>query len=237
MEKKERIIRAARIQRSSSTIERGCWREQGLICGVDEVGRGCLIGPLVTAAVVLHPGARCALLKDSKILCAVQRERAARWIVQHSWYAIGMVSHDEIDTFNIYQATLRAMRRAVCNVISLLPQQLHLIVVDAMPLSFAHGELKEIPVQHFPFAESRSISVAAASIVAKVKRDAIMKRFDQVFPGYLLSEHKGYATASHRHSLACNGRCIVHRDSFLKKIQTYDEKPECEQQDLFCRDC
>lgn len=236
MEKKERIISGPRIQRAAWSIERAIWQDGGVVCGVDEVGRGCLAGPLVTAAVVLHPGARCTLLKDSKVMCPVEREHAAHWIFQHSWFAWGMVSHDEIDSFNIYQATLRAMRRAVCNVLSIMPEMPRLIVVDAMPLTFGWGELNKIQVQHFPFGESRSISIAAASIIAKVHRDALMRRIDGIVPGYLLAEHKGYATAGHRHCVSCNGRSILHRDSFLKNIDCNDNESE-QQQDIFCRNC
>lgn len=204
-----------RIPRAKSIIERALWERCELVCGVDEVGRGCLAGPLVTAAVILHPGATFALLKDSKLLSVQDRERAACWIKQHSWYAYGVASHHEIDVCNIYQATLLAMRRAVAHVLHRAPKKPALIVVDAMPLSFTDQGLKSMAIDHFPGAEQRSISVAAASIIAKVKRDELMGVFGTLFPGYALEVHKGYATHAHRLCVAQQGCCLIHRQSFL----------------------
>ena len=219
-----------RIPRAMSTIERAHWARHELMCGVDEVGRGCLAGPLVTAAVILHPGATCALLKDSKLLSAADRERAARWIKQHSWYAYGMASHHEIDVFNIYQATLLAMRRAVAHVVCQAPKMPALVVVDAMPLSFADDGLKVMAIDHFPEAEQRSISVAAASIIAKVKRDELMGVFAALFPGYALEAHKGYATHAHRMCVAQQGHCLIHRQSFLHEWFRDETKVSYERQ-------
>lgn len=225
-----------RIPRAKSSIERELWANGGLVCGLDEVGRGCLAGPVVTAAVILHPRATFALLKDSKVLNAQQRARAAKWIKQHSWYAYGMVSHREIDTYNIYQATLCAMRRAVAHVVWQAPHMPSLIVVDAMPLSFHAGTLKTITVESFPFGEQRSISVAAASILAKVKRDEMMHEYDRLFPGYALKGHKGYATSVHRRCVHECGRCLIHRKRFLEHLQAEERTLSYEYQiELFCR--
>jgi len=223
-----------RIPRAKSVIERDVWRCGGVVCGVDEVGRGCLAGPLVTAAVVLYPGATFALLKDSKLLTKEQRMRAARWIKEHSWYAYGVASNHEIDRLNVYQATIWAMRRAVLQLLGKLPVVPARIVVDAMPLSFEHTVLAAVPVECFPFAEQRSISVAAASIIAKVYRDALMNEFEKIIPGYALAVHKGYATNKHRHCVAQLGQSIIHRASFIhdwgETGDTYDQQIE-----LFCR--
>jgi ribonuclease HII len=236
MEKFGRIIKRKRIPRAKSVIERELWKAGGLVCGLDEVGRGCLAGPVITAAVILHPKATFALLKDSKVLTAPQRVRAAKWIKQHSWYAYGIVSHREIDEYNIYQATLCAMRRAVAHVVCQVPHLPSLIVVDAMPLTFAAGVLKTVAVESFPFGEQRSISVAAASILAKVKRDELMNVFDRLFPGYALKTHKGYATRTHRCCVHSDGRCLIHRQRFLSHLQAEERANTYEYQvELFCR--
>lgn len=238
MEKIVVVNRTKRIPRAKSERERAVWERHGLVCGVDEVGRGCLAGPVVTAAVVLHPGATQALLKDSKALTAPQRERAACWIKEHSWYAYGVASHAEIDRYNIYQATICAMKRAVRHVSTLVPSVFEQIIVDAVPLIFTEEVFASVQVEHFPFAEQQSISVAAASIIAKVKRDELMGVFEKLFPGYLLAQHKGYATSVHRRSIEQNGASIIHRDTFLGAIRAPKEQHErAEQIELFCRDC
>ncbi len=235
MEKIALISKHKRIPRAKLDIELAVWERQGLVCGVDEVGRGCLAGPVVTAAIVLHPGATFELLKDSKLLTKEQRERAARWIKEHSWYAYGVVSHDEIDCLNVFWATKCAMKRAVlhvCASITSLPEK---IVVDAMSLSFDLTALAHIPVEHFPFAEQRSISVAAASILAKVKRDALMGEFEKLFPGYALAVHKGYATEQHRNCVMQLGRSIIHRKTFEYHLHNNGGAHE-QQGSLFCGD-
>lgn len=234
MEKIGYLIKRKRIPRAKSVIEQAVWKIQGLVCGVDEVGRGCLAGPLVTAAVVLYPRATFALLKDSKILTKEQRVRAARWIKEHSWYAYGVVSNHDIDRLNIYQATLWAMRRAVLQVCTKTPQAPVRIVVDALPLSFEQTALAQVPVEYFPFAEQKSISVAAASILAKVYRDDLMCEFEKIIPGYALSVHKGYATQKHCACVAQLGQSIIHRRTFIHDFD--GEKSDFEQQiTLFCR--
>lgn len=238
MEKIVIVKRPKRIPRAKSERERAVWERQGLVCGVDEVGRGCLAGPVVTAAVVLYPWATYALLKDSKVLTAPQRVCAARWIKEHSWYAYGMVSHAEIDRYNVYQATMHAMKRAVWHVNTLVPHNFERIIVDAMPLVFTQEPLAGAHVEHFPFAEQESISVAAASIIAKVKRDELMGVFESLFPGYQLAQHKGYATSMHRQSIVQHGASIIHRNTFIGAIRVPKEQDEhTEQIELFCRDC
>jgi ribonuclease HII len=225
-----------RISRAESCLERDVWCRGGLLCGVDEVGRGCLAGPVVTAAVMLHPHKTCPLLTDSKLLSQEQRIRAARWICEHSWYAYGVVSHYEIDRYNIYQATLCAMRRAVlhmCSVARCFPDK---IVVDAMPLVIESPLFRKIEVAHFIHGEMRSVSIAAASILAKVKRDELMCSYNKVFPGYVLSSHKGYATRIHCEALRVLGHSIIHRQSFLSNINVCEDRKQYEEQiSLLCR--
>lgn len=223
-----------RIPRAKSDSELYVWRQGQLLCGVDEVGRGCLAGPVIVAAVVLHPHAIFDLLKDSKLLAVQQRVRAARWIREHSWYAYGVASNREIDQYNIYRATQYAMKRAIVHVCSCVPQLPAKIIIDAMPLSFAGGPLAGIDIAYFARAEQQSISVAAASILAKVKRDALMNEFDRIFPGYALAQHKGYATAQHCQRVITTGSSIIHRESFVKTVSYHREKAHGRQIELFC---
>ena len=217
MEKNDRINKRKRIPRAKVKLELEVWKMGQLVCGVDEVGRGCLAGPVVTSAVVLHAGKRFELLKDSKLLGKEQCVRAAKWIKQHSWYAYGIVSHSEIDRYNIYQATMRAMKRAVMHVISQMTCLPARIIVDAMPLKL-DGWLNDIEIMYFPEAEQASVSVAAASILAKEKRDELMNVYGRIFPGYALAQHKGYATSTHRKLVQQEGRSIIHRVTFLKNF-------------------
>jgi len=126
------------------------------------------------------------------------------------------------------------MKRAiahVCSQIFCLPSK---IIIDAVPVSFDSSPLADIEVQWFPFAEQLSISVAAASIVAKVKRDEIMREFEKIFPGYALADHKGYATSKHRECVLSLGASIIHRRSFMSRIPE-GEREAYEQIELFCR--
>jgi len=205
-----------------NAFEHAAWAQNRLICGVDEVGRGCLAGPLVTAAVLLHPGKKSRLIKDSKLLTAQERLKAYAWITRHSWYGIGIVHHRLIDQYNIWQATLIAMKKAVIHALALAPSTPEFILIDAMPLSLAHTSYAEIPVRNFIKGESKSDSIAAASIIAKVTRDAMMNRFDTLFPGYHLAQHKGYSTPLHKESLRHQQYSIIHRKSFLRHIPTLD---------------
>ena len=233
MEKNVNHNKHKRIPRAQDNLEVEVWNRGCLVCGIDEVGRGCLAGPVVTSAVVLYAGKRFSLLKDSKLLSMEERVRAARWIKKNSWYAYGIVSHQEIDRYNIYQATMRAMKRATLHVVSQLSQWPNRIIVDAMPLIFAQSPLKDIELLHFTGAEQKSISVAAASILAKVKRDELMKAYGRIFPGYALAKHKGYATMSHRTLIGKEGRSIIHRVTFLKNFEKKGQEVYEEQISLF----
>ena len=210
------------INPDKNSYELSAWQDNRVVCGVDEVGRGCLAGPLITAAVILHPGANSPQLKDSKVLTPEKLALAADWIVQHSWYGYGIVDQSVIDSCNIYQATLIAMKRAVVQAIAGCPLRPNAILVDAMPLKLASTGFEDIPVHHFPKAESLSCSVAAASILAKVKRDALMQRLDGVISGYGFAAHKGYATDVHCTALRAQGKSILHRNSFLGFLEQHD---------------
>ena len=196
-------------------------RAQGaaLIAGVDEVGRGALFGPVVAAAVILPPDTRIRGLRDSKQLPAEDRERLAM-VVQARAIAVAIeeVDAETIDRVNIYQASRMAMTAAVMH---LTPQPDHLLI-DALRLDLPHAQTSII------YGDSLSISIAAASVVAKVWRDRRMCELDAQYPGYGLTSHKGYATPQHRAALKNLGPCPLHRKSFTPVAQTelpWDEIP------------
>ena len=192
--------------------ERRLYR-QGLrvIAGVDEAGRGPLAGPVVAAAVVLPEGLSgdepwLQTLDDSKRLTARQREAAFVLIQEHA-LAVSVVeeSPEEIDRIGIGRAVVRAMLRAVEG-LTVTPQHL---LLDYVPI-------KECPYSYETLVkgDSRSFSIAAASIIAKVTRDRAMERADTLYPGYGFARHKGYGTALHREQLSSLGPCPLHRRSF-----------------------
>ncbi len=192
--------------------EHAAWKNQTNVLGVDEVGRGCLAGPVVTATVMLKPHTHHELLQDSKLLSPKERSVAYAWLLDNSFYAVSFIHNRIIDDINIYRATLQAMKRSTTQLLALLPMQPEYIMVDAMPLLLEHTE---IPVVYFNYGETLSSSIAAASIIAKVTRDALMCRLDINLPGYSLSQHKGYATKLHKQALELKGPSTIHRKSFL----------------------
>jgi ribonuclease HII len=183
------------------------------IAGVDEVGRGALFGPVVAAAVILpvridslaHAG-----LKDSKQLDRKQREKLDRRIRKRALaISIAAVDAETIDRINIYQATRLAMLIAVRG-LALAPDHL-LIDAVRIDLSGLAHDCQQTPLF---YGDSLSLSIAAASVVAKVHRDRLMRELDEVHPGYGLASHKGYATPEHRRSLRELGPCPLHRKTF-----------------------
>jgi len=192
--------------RCEGTIEREV-RARGFrsVAGVDEVGRGCLFGPVVAAAVILSPDKPIRGLNDSKLLDAERREvldarireRAVAW-------AVAAVDSATIDLLNIYQASRLAMSTAV----SRLNPAPDFVLIDAVPL-----ELR-IPQRPLIKGDARCHAIAAASIVAKVYRDGLMRVWDAVFPQYGLASHKGYSTPEHWRALQQHGPTPLHRLSF-----------------------
>jgi ribonuclease HII len=192
-------------------FEREFWQQElRWVAGVDEAGRGAWAGPVVAAAVVL-PQDKVALeqlreVNDSKKLKPSHRTKLRGLIKQHaSAYAIGWVSHVEIDQLGILAATRLAMRRAV----AALAIQPHALLIDAVKLR----EI-DLPQRAFNFADSISLSVAAASILAKTERDAMMQACDAGFAGYYFGKHKGYGTKTHQLAIQEHGVCEIHRKSF-----------------------
>lgn len=202
-------------------VERALWRT-GLdrVAGVDEVGRGPLAGPVVAAAVILPrtaSGAACRAswiraLGDSKALTARQRERLSAVIREECLWNLAVVSPQVIDQINILQATRLAMRRAVTGLLA-RPDAL---IIDGNDVAGSG-----LPERSVVDADALCVSVAAASIVAKVARDAMMEELDGVFPGYGFAEHKGYATDVHREAITRLGPTTVHRLSFAPVREAY----------------
>ena len=176
-----------------------------LVAGVDEVGRGSLFGPVVAAAVILDPSYRIRGLRDSKLLDREQRETLAPRIREHALaWAIAAVDVATIDQINIYWASKRAMEDAVCK-LTLLPDHL---LIDAMRIGF---DCAQTPIIH---GDALSASIAAASIIAKVERDAMIRAWDPIFPEYRLASNKGYSTPHHLKMLREKGPTPLHRLSF-----------------------
>jgi ribonuclease HII len=176
------------------------------VAGVDEVGRGCLAGPVVAAAVVLHPDRHIAGVCDSKLVPAAERERLYDCILANAVaWAVAAADPAEIDRINIHQASLRAMRRAIL-ALAPLPD---VVLVDAF-------RVPEIPMAQrgVPHGDRRCSAIAAASIVAKVTRDRQMLELHGRDPRYGFDRHKGYATADHLEAVARFGYSDVHRRSF-----------------------
>lgn len=217
----------------ADSFEQAAWQQDLLVCGIDEAGRGCFAGPVMVAAAILKPGRTHKLLKDSKVLNQAQREEAFAWIQDNAWFVACAGTCEEIELYNILQATKKKMLQAFINLMTqeqfLLPQ-LSKLLIDAVPLEIpATYQTKQLSVESFPFGESRSISIAAASIVAKVTRDALMDKIHNSFPAYGFDQHKGYGTATHQQALETMGRSIIHRPSFLKK---FDLTAQPQQQQL-----
>ncbi len=180
------------------------------ICGVDEAGRGPLAGPVYAAAVILPQGLVIDGLNDSKKLSEKKREQLYDKVIENAVaWSVGVATEQEIDSVNILQATYLAMKRAVES----LPVAADYALIDGnrMPPLDIDGEtvIK---------GDSLSMSIAAASIIAKVTRDRFMLELDEKYPEYLFSKHKGYGTALHYEMIEKHGISPVHRRSFLKKL-------------------
>lgn len=186
--------------------EKKAWESGArLVAGVDEVGRGSLFGCVVAAAVILDPTYRVRGLRDSKLLLPGRRDVLAERIREHAIaWSIAAVDAARIDQINIYQASRVAMREAVQR---LAPAADHLLI-DAVKLDC------ELPQKAIIHGDALSASIAAASILAKVERDRIMREWDTVFPAYGLASHKGYSTPKHLAALRELGPTPLHRQSF-----------------------
>ena len=181
-----------------------------LIAGVDEVGRGPLIGPVVAAAVILPENFKLDGLTDSKKLSEKKREQYYEIIKKEAVaIGVGIISEKRIDEINIYEATKEAMKEAINN-LEVKPEH---ILIDAMPLEL------NIPTTSIIKGDLLSITISAASVIAKVTRDRMLYEIDEKYPMYEFKKHKGYGTALHMDLIRKYGPSECHRPSFLKKIK------------------
>ena len=187
--------------------------EQGFksICGIDEAGRGPLAGPVFAAAVILPVGLEIEGLNDSKKLSEKKRESLFDVIISNaSAYSVAYADHAEIDEINILNATFLAMTRAVNGL--KIPADFALVDGNRVPKGLS------VPCETIVKGDGISASIAAASILAKVSRDKVMKKADEIYPEYMFAKHKGYPTTLHRELVNKYGPCPIHRLTFLKKV-------------------
>ncbi len=188
------------------------------LCGIDEAGRGPLAGPVVAAALILPAGCEIPGLNDSKKLSAIQREKLDLVIKEKAVsYAVAVADVDEIDSLNIRQATFLAMNRAVMR----LNSEPDYLLVDGVDFpSFKHKKSDHLIVGIAVVkGDGKSLSIAGASVLAKVYRDKLMKAYAEQYPQYGFEKHKGYGTEMHRQKIMEHGACPIHRRLFIRKIR------------------
>lgn len=184
--------------------------QASLICGIDEVGRGPLAGPVVAGAVILPKDCEILYINDSKKLSAAKREELYGIIMEQAVaVGLGQASPQRIDEINILQATYEAMRQAINN-LGVTPD---ILLNDAVTIP--QVDIPQVPIVK---GDAKSISIGAASIVAKVTRDRMMVGYDSEYPGYAFAENKGYGSAAHIAALKRLGATPIHRRSFIKNF-------------------
>ena len=181
------------------------------VCGIDEAGRGPLAGPVVVAAVIMPKDSMIEGVNDSKKVSEKKREKLYDLITEEAIaYGVGIVDEKEIDRINILNATKAGLTEAVKS----LKQKPDVILVDALTNIDTEG----IQYRSIIKGDAKSYNIAAASIIAKVTRDRIMREWDKIYPQYGFEKHKGYGTAAHITAIKENGLCPLHRLSFVKNI-------------------
>ena len=214
--KEERELKkAAKLEAEKQRIEAMREYEEmydtfSYICGIDEAGRGPLAGPVVAGAVILPKGKRILYVNDSKKLSEKKREELFDVISREAVsVGIGIVSAQRIDEINILQATYEAMRQAIQK----LSVQPDILLNDAVTIPGV--EIAQVPIIK---GDAKSLTIGAASIMAKVTRDRMMAEYDKEYPQYGFAKHKGYGTKQHTQALLEYGACPIHRKTFLKNI-------------------
>mgnify|MGYP000071297839 FL=1 len=206
-QKQEEALKKERERTEQMKIYEHKYEDLGWICGIDEVGRGPLAGPVVAGAVILPRDSKILYLNDSKQLSAEKREQLYDIILEHAVaVGIGIVSPQRIDEINILQATYEAMREAISK-LSVKPD---VLLNDAVKIP--QVDIRQVPIIK---GDAKSVSIAAASIVAKVTRDRLMEEYDKVLPGYGFASNKGYGSAEHIAALKEIGPSPIHRQSFI----------------------
>ena len=200
-------LEAERNRTETMKVYEKQYRDWGVICGIDEVGRGPLAGPVVACAVILPEDEEILYLNDSKQLSPKKRDELYDVICEKAVsIGIGIVGPERIDEINILQATYEAMRQAV----SKLTPRPDVLLNDAVTIPGL--SMKQVPIIK---GDAKSVSIAAASIVAKVTRDRMMVEYDGVYPGYDFASNKGYGSAAHIAALKEKGPTEIHRRSFI----------------------
>lgn len=209
------LKREEKLIKESQRIEDMCiyekeYSQYQYICGIDEVGRGPLAGPVVACAVILPKDARILYANDSKKLSEKKREELYDVITDTALaYGIGVVDERTIDEINILQATYKAMRQAINN-LSVRPD---ILLNDAVTIP--EVDIRQVPIIK---GDAKSMTIACASIVAKVTRDRMMVELDKQYPGYDFASNKGYGTAKHMEAIRTLGPTPIHRKTFIKNI-------------------
>ena len=205
----EKLAKELERTRAMSVYEEE-YRAYSYICGIDEVGRGPLAGPVVAGAVILPKDNPILYLNDSKKLSEKKREALYDEIMEHAVATgIGIVGPARIDEINILQATYEAMRMAIAN----LGVKPDLLLNDAVTIP--EVDIRQVPIIK---GDAKSVSIAAASIIAKVTRDRLMVEYDKVLPGYDFASNKGYGTKAHIEGLKKLGPTPIHRATFIKNF-------------------
>ncbi len=190
----------------------------GYVCGIDEVGRGPLAGPVVAGAVILPGDCDILYINDSKKLSEKKREELYDIIAEKAVaWAVGYASVERIDEINILQATYEAMRQAISN----LKVKPDILLNDAVTIPGV--DIRQVPIIK---GDAKSISIGAASIMAKVTRDRLMVQYDEVFPGYGFASNKGYGSAAHIEAIKSIGPCPIHRKTFIGNYINGDQSIE-----------
>lgn len=185
-----------------------------VICGIDEAGRGPLAGPVVAGAVILPKDCQILYLNDSKKLSEKKRDLLFDEIREKAVsYGVGIVGPGRIDEINILKATYEAMRQAI-EQLKVKPQ---ILLNDAVTIPLV--DVPQVPIVK---GDAKSVSIAAASILAKVTRDRMMTEYDALFPEYGFGKHKGYGTAAHIQALKSHGPCPIHRKTFIRNFTRED---------------
>ena len=206
-QRKAEKLQAERERLEGMRVYECQYADRGFLCGIDEVGRGPLAGPVVAGAVILPTDCEILWLNDSKKLSEKKRELLYDEIMEKAVaVGIGAVSPERIDEINILQATYEAMRIAISK-LSVKPD---LLLNDAVKIPGV--ELPQVPIIK---GDAKSVSIAAASIVAKVTRDRMMVQYEDLYPGYEFASNKGYGSARHIAALKSLGPCPIHRRSFI----------------------
>lgn len=216
-----RILTGEKLEQELARLEQMTAFEKeygriGIVCGIDEAGRGPLAGPVAAGAVILPEDCRILYLNDSKKLSEKRREELFEEIKEKAAaWSVGIVSPARIDDINILQATYEAMRDAVGR-LGVTPDVLlnDAVTIPGLPM-------KQVPIIK---GDAKSLSIAAASVLAKVTRDHMMAEYEEMFPGYGFAKHKGYGTAAHIQAIRELGPCPIHRRSFIRNFVEQEDE-------------